>query len=202
MFERKRKDYTQELFENFMHKSQTKPYGYMCCGATILTTDPKLYQKLKDLDESMHMKDRCYAYSLEEVGFDITKDSQIVKDIKHGLLFSSEKVIDGTSEKSIGGECTYIFALDHKAFDRFIELIPILINHHVEECGIDTEKYNIRVPAVHIDLSVNNKPTKLQFGGTYLCSHEFKYATTLLLAEMDRLKSTAAQSNTAEPTQE
>ena len=171
-----------------MRKSQVEPYRCVCCGATILTTDPKLYQKLKEINKKNK--------KVQKVSFDfrlpknivLSENTQLPEEATYAVLFSSEEIIDGTSEKYVGGEDTLVLTSNVLPFDKFINLIPLIVKHHVEELGIDTEKYNVRVPGLHVDLSVNNKPIKLQFGGSYLYSDEFKYATILLNSEMDKFK--------------
>ena len=71
--QKERKDYTQQLFNKFMIKSQVEPYRCVCCGATVLTTDPKLYNKLKEINGEMKKLRRHCSNGLEEVGFKIPK---------------------------------------------------------------------------------------------------------------------------------
>ena len=194
MFLKERNDYTQKLFTKFMRRSGIQPYGYMCSGTTILTIDPKLYKKLKDQDNQKHIKDGCYTYTLEDVGIELSENSQLFSNVQNGILFSAIEEIDGTSDKSVGGEYTLLLINSEKSFDRFAELIPTIIKHHVEENGIDTEKYNIRVPLLHVDVSRHNSSVHLHLGGDYCYSQDFKYAPTFLTAEMDRLKTTNSSS--------
>lgn len=194
MFLKERKDYTQKLFTKFMRRSGVQPYGYMCSGTTILTTDPKLYKKLKDQDNQKYIKDRCYTYSLEDVGVELSENSQLDSNVENGILFSAIEEIDGISGKSVCAEYTILLINGEKSFDRFAELIPTIIEHYVEENGIDIEKYNIRVPLLHVDVSRHNTSVHLHLGGDYCYSQDFKYAPTFLTAEMDRLKLTNSSS--------
>lgn len=185
MFSKEKQNYTQILFSHFMTKSISQPYGYMCCGTTVLTTDPRLYKILKLQDVENLYRKGYYTYDLNDVGVKLSTDSKLLPSIKNAVLFSTPQGIDGVTETIIGGEYTLILINGEKSFGRFAELIPTIVQHHIEKNGIDVEKGNVRAPILHVDVSRNNSAVDLNFKGTYCLCGDFKTASESLIEELN-----------------
>lgn len=194
MFTKEKQNYTQMLFSHFMTKSISQPYGYMCNGATVLTTDPKLYKILRLQDEENLYGIGYNTYDLNDVGVKLSADSKLLPNIKNAVLFSTPQGIDGLTETLIGGDYTLILINGETSFGRFTELIPTIIQHHIEKNGIDVEKSNVRAPFLHVEVSRNNSAVDLKFDGYYCLSQDFKNISKTLIEELKATQTSSADS--------
>lgn len=194
MFTKERQDYTQMLFNHFITKSISQPYGYMCRGAVVLTTDHKLLKKLEKNDKEKLSKGYCHIQDLKDAGIELNADSKLLPNVNNAVLFSTPQTFDGLSEKSIGDEYTLILVNGEESFDRFEETIPTIIQHHIDKYCIDVDK-NTRVPLLHADISRNNNKVDLKYDGNYCFSDDFKYVSESLIEKLDTLKTSNIDSN-------
>lgn len=179
MFENGRLDYTQELFRQFVRCTEIrKRFGYMCKDATILTTDDKLFNKLKFHDASKYLMNGNQIYTLEDLGIELYDDTQLAKEIKNAAMFKSYP-------KDIKDRCdyTYICANNDKAFNRITELLPIVFHHHMSKHKINLE-LPIKYPTLNVEVSIDNAKKKIysnsSSNGSYTYAQDYILSRNLV----------------------
>ncbi len=172
-----RYDYTQQLLARFMRLSVRPRYVYHCQDTAILTTDFELFEKLKNQDK----KNGFYVSDITAQKL-YHSNTEFNPWVKNAILFSTEDRNSYTCNREY---VTLLAVIDEKAYDRFAELIPTIIKHHIEKNNIDTKKDNIRVEPLYVQVSRNNCFSAC-FDHVY--SHEFKDSIKNVTAEISRLK--------------
>ena len=182
MFDKSRLDYTQELFGQFVRCTEIrKRFGYMCKDATILTTDDKLYNKLKFHDASKYLMNGCQLYALDDLGIELYEDTQLANVVTNAILFKSYP-------QTIAGKCdyTYICTNNDKAFKRITELLPIVVHHHISKYKINPEIYAVKNPTLNVNVSINDERKQLKSGGSYMSCKDFFDLSRTLVEEIEQ----------------
>lgn len=179
MFIHTRTDYTQRLFDQFMANINIKPYAYICNGLTILTTEPKLLNQLKTLDNKN--LSGCCTYVFEK-HINLSKDCILENNVKNAILFVSEEKLSEINNIELGTS-TCIFANSLVPTERLLRLIPTVVNYHTNKYEINS-KQDKRVPYLQVKASHDNFPVHFSNNGLYLNSHQFDGLSNKLINDL------------------
>lgn len=166
MFERRRKDYTQKLYEQFMAHADDDVVGYMCQGTTILTTNENLYRHLRQMDDERTFYNNCYTYSFDDVGVRPTIGSEVSDNEKTAILFLNEEDDESFSPR-YKDDATLLIFNEAASLERITEFIPIVIKYHTDANKADNSQDN-KIPFILVKASINNRKVSLPNNGLFL----------------------------------
>ncbi len=141
-------NYPQILFEDFMQDSNENVFLYESKGLIVLTNDATLYNKLTHNDKK---------YGIHKLAFIPSPKSELAPEIGTVLTFHTERTVKDLSRISNEGSNVCLILKNEQDFYHLKELVPIIINHHIEKENINTDEFGKRVPFILFRMSRNHE---------------------------------------------
>ena len=195
MFGKKRKDYTQKLFDVFMtSRAKGTPYTFSTDDAIVLTTSDVTYktllkeEKYKNAKNKIDGKPQSRIVEYKDLGLgrhEISKDIILRDALKNAILFGELEIQTPVMKRWVGGNHTIIIT---SSPERLKDFVGGVVKQHMHDFGITDESIEqgnaSAYPYLFTTMSLDNN---LAYDGTlFETPEDFNSAVKRVVDEIEK----------------